>query len=164
MRRKGPVGGRRFELGKSAALARGRWKGLWLSSVNPVLFGGTEVRDRKRQRPRALGSCRTQKVGGSHARESRAPFGGEREWSQPGARLQPCSCSKLGSRLRRASAAVESSVSSSVRRFGIEGAKKEAEVDNGESQTFESREILRVPMTTSWLQKLVRSISLLKAC
>jgi hypothetical protein len=34
---------------------------------------------------------------------------------------------------------------------------------NGESLTFESRQILRVPMTTSWLQRLVRGISLLAA-
>lgn len=34
---------------------------------------------------------------------------------------------------------------------------------NGESLTFGSRQILRVPMTTSWLQRLVRGISLLAA-
>jgi hypothetical protein len=34
---------------------------------------------------------------------------------------------------------------------------------NGESLTFERRKILRVPMTISWLQKLVRGISLQEA-
>jgi hypothetical protein len=55
----------------------------------------------------------------SHAWESRAPSGGEWEWSQPGTRPQLRSCSKPGSRLRRAGVIVESSVSASVRRFGM---------------------------------------------
>jgi len=36
---KGLVGGRHFELGKPAALVRGRWKEFWLFSVNPALSG-----------------------------------------------------------------------------------------------------------------------------
>lgn len=36
-------------------------------------------------------------------------------------------------------------------------------VGYGESLTFESWKILRVPMTTSWLQRLVRGISLQEA-
>lgn len=39
----------------------------------------------------------------------------------------------------------------------------EAVVGYGESLTFESWKILRVPMTTSWLQRLVRGISLQEA-